>query len=122
VPHKPPEVRLTSDDKRLLELLASLISEDSRQQSNAPPGQRPLSNSEARELLDRLNELASSKQFVEGLYFAEHVFDESASDRESTREITCSGAKGTVARESWHQRIGRSSKFGWECVEMVMGR
>jgi hypothetical protein len=99
VPTRPPEITLSPDDRRLLDLLARLIVSDSRDQANYRLGQEiVLSDAEAQELILLLEEFASSPRFVDGSYFVEKLFGSPGSSDVDEREIYL----------KWRKRNGRS--------------
>ena len=61
--------------------------------SNLPTDKVALTDSEAKELIERLEELANSREFVESAYFVESMTSDNAEDEERARQIYISGRK-----------------------------
>lgn len=96
---RPPEITLSADDRRLLDLLARLIASDASHQANYHRGREVvLSDDEARELVLLLEEFAVSPRFVDGSYFVEKLFGAPSSPQVDDREIYL----------KWRKRNGRS--------------
>ena len=103
-----PNIVLTDADREAIALLAQLIlaasGEDSS--SNLAPETAPLSISQAMRLLDLLEQLVTSKKFVEGAYFAEGVANGEGWEDDRLREIYL----------SWRKRFGFTrvaSTYSW---------
>lgn len=121
MPIRPPEITLSSDDRRLLVLLARLIASEPIAQTNFLPDQEiVLSNAEASELIELLEEFASSKRFVDGSYFIEEMFSGAGSEDPVTREIYLkwrkrNGRSRVMASSHWQEflvRLGISNNHG----------
>ena len=92
----PPEPEFSSSDKKLLILMGRLLLEYVDQEasnSNLPVGKVTLTDSEAAELMERLEELASSRQFLESAYFVEGITSPDAREETRVREIYLSGRR-----------------------------
>lgn len=99
MPVRPPEITLSSDDRRLLELLARLLVCHEGSQTNYRFGTEiVLSDTEAEELVLLLEEFASSPRFVDGSYFVEKIFGSPGLSAVDEREIYL----------KWRKRNGRS--------------
>lgn len=99
MPVRPPEITLSADDRRLLELLARLIASDAGHQANYHPGREVvLSDAEAQELVLLLEQFAASPRFVDGSHFVEKLFGPPSPPHVDDREIYL----------KWRKRNGRS--------------
>jgi len=71
-----PEIRLTPDSKRLLELLAALLSEEHNVDTsgtNRSADHLPLSDSQAEELASLITALLKNKDFLDKIAFIEGI-------------------------------------------------
>lgn len=108
-----PEVRLSSHDLRLLSLLARLIVLPlDHGRSNVGEAAIALTQSEASELVDLLEEFTSSKRFLESAYFVEAVSRPGALNSNRAREIYLSwrarfGRTRAMASTHWREFIAR---------------
>lgn len=115
-----PALFLTANDKELLRLLGELVLTDEgvEWQSNHESEYTPLSDREARKLLELLEEFVSTKRFIESAYFVEKLFSDSY-DSIELREIYLkwrrkygkSRAVATVQWQNFLARLGAISPF-----------
>ncbi len=109
----PPEFFLTGSDRELLRLLGELVlSWDGVGTSNAGLGSVTLTQSEARRLLELLEQFVSSRQFTEGTYLAEKLFGDGSLYDRTLRDIFLAGRKRVgksraVATIQWENLLGR---------------
>lgn len=109
-----PEIRLNSAEKELLRLLASLLLSIASNELPNSPGAAPLSDREAAQLLELLEQFVASKKFQEGGFFVEELFGDRQADPRVLREIYLSWrarhgrtrAVATVQWESYLSRVG----------------
>ena len=108
-----PEVRLSSHDLRLLILLARLVVPlTGSDNSNVGDAAIALTQSEALELADLLEQFTSSKRFIESAYFVEEVSKPGALNSGAAREIYLSwraryGRTRAMASTHWREFIAR---------------
>ena len=113
MPNIPPETVFSTDDRRLITLLARLIVDETWLGDNVAAGQEVvLSNGEARELVRLLEEFSASRRFVDGSYFTEMLFSERLIDDEPAREIYLSsrkkrGRSRALASTHWQEFLVR---------------
>jgi hypothetical protein len=99
-----PEDHLSRADKELLILLGGLlVSAKQEEGQNYRPDDVPLSDSEARRLIELLEELISSKKFIESAYFVEEITRGNDADDRRLREIF----------SYWRGRTGRAKSMTW---------
>lgn len=99
-----PEIHLSRGDKELLLLLGGLLVGDSEvKRSNYPLNEVPLSDREATRLVELLEELLSSKKFLESCYFVEELSRGQAADLSRLRSIF----------NFWRGRTGRHKSMSW---------
>jgi hypothetical protein len=133
MPARAPEIYLSSDDRRLLELLARLVADDEWTGDNIKSGQEvAISDREAGELLLLLEQFSASRQFVEGAHFTELLFSDRLIDDEPAREIYLAsrkrrGRSRALASTHWQEflvRIGLSNNRGgyWRAAPSVQAR
>lgn len=133
MPPRPPEIYLSPDDRRLLELLARLVADDEWTGANTRAGQEVvLSDAEAGELLILLEAFSTSRQFVDGSHFTEMLFSGDLVDDEPAREIYLSarkrrGRSRALASTHWQEflvRVGLSNNKGgyWRAAPTVQAR
>ena len=97
--NRTPEIKLSEDDRRLLFLLARLITEEGVSGANfRSEAEVVLSDWEAQELVYLLDEFSSSSRFIDGSYFVEALFDNIHANDARTREIYL----------KWRKRNGRT--------------
>jgi hypothetical protein len=83
-----PELSFTKSEKELLWLLAKLIGEESpSQKGNSFPDSVALTDSEASRLVELLEELVTSKSFLEGAFFTEQISLGHGADLNQLRSI-----------------------------------
>ena len=108
-----PELFLTDTDRELLRLLGELVLSLSNQQlSNARRDEVPLSDIEAFQLFELLEQFVSSKKFVEGAYLIEKLFGGKSLYDKDLRDIYLSGQRRVgrsraVATIQWENLLGR---------------
>jgi hypothetical protein len=97
-----PKPRYSRQDKRLIALLAQLVVEARSIESggNAPRGTVLLSDAESRELVDLLEQLLASGEFLEETYFIENIHRSGDPRMQRTFEAARS-------------RRGRAKAMGW---------
>jgi hypothetical protein len=116
----PPTPRFSDADKRLLALLGRLLLErvEARQTlSNLPLRSIALSDAEAEELLRRITQLLSSKEFLEAAHFVEALTLGGGAEEAHARELYLSnrkrrGRSRAMASTHWLEfraRLGLSS-------------
>jgi hypothetical protein len=94
-----PENWLTDTDRELLQLLAELVTDTPfKYRGNLSPGETALSDEEAYRLVELLDELQSSRKFIEGSYFVEKITMGVNKPDSDLREIFL----------SWRKHYGRS--------------
>jgi hypothetical protein len=99
-----PEDHLSRADKELLILLGGLLVGTKQEKGkNYRQDDVPLSDSEARRLIELLDELISSKKFIESAYFVEEITKGSDADDRRLREIF----------SYWRSRTGRAKSMTW---------
>lgn len=99
-----PEIHLSRVDKELLLLLGGLLVGDSAEnRSNYSFSEVPLSDGEAKRLIELLEELLSSKKFLESCYFVEELSRGQNADLSRLREIF----------KFWRGRTGRNKSMSW---------
>lgn len=110
-----PEPKLSFAERELLRLLGELVTSQCRSEnSNLPVGHAVLSEREAALLLELLEEISTSKKFIESAYFVEQITADLSND-EHLREIYLSRRKGygrsrAMASTHWSNflhRLGR---------------
>jgi hypothetical protein len=121
MPNKPPEISLSSDDRRLLVLLARLITDETPGTCNfVQEHEIVLSNAEAAELVYLLNEFADSRRFRDSAEFVEQIFSASGYSDSQVREIYLqwrkrNGRTRALASTHWQEflvRLGQSKNRG----------
>lgn len=99
-----PEIHLSRSDKEILLLLGGLLTDSSSNtQRNYSIEDIPLSNSEALRLADLLEELVSSKKFIESAYFIEELSLGHDADLRRIKSIF----------KNWRIIAGRSRSMSW---------
>ena len=99
-----PEMHLSRADKELLLLLGGLLSGDGEGEcGNHSVNEIPLSDSEANRLIELLDELVTSKKFLESCYFVEELSRGQSADFSGLREIF----------KLWRGRTGRNKSMSW---------
>ena len=99
-----PEIHLSRVDKELLLLLGGLLVGDlAEMRSNYSFSEVPLSDGEAKRLVEPLEELLSSKKFLESCYFVEELSRGQNADLSRLREIF----------KFWRGRTGRNKSMSW---------
>jgi hypothetical protein len=99
-----PEVRFTLAEKELLRLLSELlVSQTAHLGANYTENEVALSDREAARLIELLEELLSSKKFLEGCFFAEEITKGSRADIGRLRNIFT----------EWRNRSGRAKSMSW---------
>ena len=109
-----PDVRLNAQDKRLLVLLAAILAHGQGAEigHNHPPESVVISDAEARELIDLLEEFASSKKFIESAYFVENLALGPQRPDSNLREIYLSwrarhGRRRALSSAHWREFLNR---------------
>lgn len=108
-----PVPKISDSDKRLILLLERLLLDDSNirnRDTNLPKDEVSLSDREAQELFERLDDLASSRSFVEAAYFTEAITR--PEEGGNAREIYLSGRRRAgktrvLASKQWSDFRGR---------------
>lgn len=96
-----PDLALTRDDREALLLLAQLVlATDGDSRGNLSPDAVTLSPTEAKKLLELLEQFSSSKLFVEGSFFAEGMANGDGWHNDRLREIYLSWRS-----RRWHSRV-----------------
>lgn len=118
MPTAEPHPHFSSSEKRLVILLSRLIDESKvivDEGRNQPVDCYLLLTREAKEILDEVQEFASSRSFLEGAQFSEAVLQGNFSDR--AREIflsgrTRNGKTRTMASKQWDEFQRRMGSEG----------
>jgi hypothetical protein len=114
----PPTPRFSDADKRLLALLGRLLLErvEVRQTlSNLPMRSVALSDAEAEELLHRITQLLSSKEFLEAAHFVEALTLGVELRRHMRASYIYQTVSAAVEVAPWRPLTGSSSEPGWDC-------
>jgi hypothetical protein len=107
--------RLSTEDKRLLELVDHLLSSAEAQEgrANQAPGTVLLSDKEAAELAMHFERLLQSREFLEAIYFVDQIYGRSDVDLNVLKSIFVRGTKrygrgaNIHSTLKWHQFLTR---------------
>ena len=112
-----PVPRLNSNDKRLLHLLGELLIEQLDAESslsNSAPDRVVLSDREASELLELIERLVSTREFLEKISFVERIVDGQLEDERDVKEIYLAGR-----RRAGRKRV--ASSWQWADFQVRLG-
>ena len=119
-----PVPKFNTNDRRLLHLLGQLLLQhldDKPSLSNIGPDGVALSDREALELLELIQRLVLTKEFLEKISFVERMVDGQSADERQVREIYLSGrrkAGRTRVASSWQWADFQTSSGNCSLAEL----